>query len=86
MSLNVGDSFNSFEDFNKCLEAYAESHFVQYTKADSQSIEKANLKLAAGKAPFSERHKYRYIRLQCKHGERNKKKKTQGLGLRTNQR
>ena len=82
--MEVNEGFNSFEEFEKKLNAFCNDNNVQYTVTDSKTTLEANKKV---KLQYdSKKFKFRFIRFECKHGPKNKKKKHKGHGIRPNQR
>ena len=81
--LRIDDEFNSYEEFYNKFIKYQEEKGVLFVKRDSKTIESANKLLSRKAVPYADKHKFKYIRFNCKQGPG---RQTESVGLRLTQR
>ena len=84
VSFEVGESFSSYDDLEKKIEAYEKSTSIQLTHRDSRTIEAAKKRVPKRVAGIKSDLKYYNIHFACVFG--GKKYKNEGTGDRAHQR
>lgn len=80
-SMEVGQTFASWEEFSTFFKAWKSENNVSYCVDISRTVQQANKLLK--KKPYHAKFKYSYIRFVCKHYGQHKSKSS---GVRPNQR
>ena len=83
VDIKEGDEFSNFEEFKVKLDDFMREKNVQFTLADSKTVESANKKAGKKAKLYKEDFKYRFAKFRCKHGG---EKRTTGCGIRPGQR
>ena len=72
--MEVGQEFNSCEDFESAIKDICNANNWTFVKHDSKSVNIANKELKSDSQPYSANFRYRYVRFRCKHGGSTRKK------------
>lgn len=72
--MRIGDTFESYAEFEKALNNFKTSNFVDYCIKDCKTISSQKHRYPR-LANTSENLKYYYVKLMCIHGGVHKKKK-----------
>ena len=81
--IKVGQTFDSWEEFEVAKKQYSKGKNVQYVIDNSRTVSAANKKLAVGRTRYDDKLKYAYVKLVCKHFGAGRK---QSRGIRPQQR
>ena len=79
----VGQKFDSWEEFKEIKEKYSQQRNIQFCTVNSRTVSQANKNVSDGQSLYAARFRYSYIKLGCKHFGAGRKC---GCGVRPNQR
>lgn len=75
--LEVGMEFESFDAFQAAMEQYEDTHFVQFSRIDSRSVEKAQESSLT--KTYSPQIKFSQLTYACTFGPRKGPSKSTGI-------
>lgn len=76
MALQIGDEFNSFEEFEQAFISYKKTKFMDFAISDSRTLTAAKKTCPKKLEKTPKNLKYYFVKYTCIHGGVHKKRKT----------